>query len=74
MQCPKATSPRLPEARCRAYKARMSGLWMMADFAAFHKHRRTRSFPLRLMDMVPGGTGRPNLSTPEVFSSGKIPK
>ena len=32
----------------------MTGLWRMADFAAFHKQRRTRSFPLRLMIMVPG--------------------
>ena len=48
--------------------------YFQAVFAAFHKQRRTRSFPLRLMDTVPGGRGRPNLSTPEVSSSGKIPK
>ena len=63
-----------PEPVAERTRSRMTGLWTMAVFAAFHKHRRTRSFPLRLMNMVPGGTGRPRLSTPEVFSSGKIPK
>ena len=37
MQWPIATSPRLPLARRRRYKARTAGLWTMATRAAFHR-------------------------------------
>src|SRR2546422_155604 len=37
MQCPRATSPRVPRARRRLYSSRTAGLCTIALFAAFHR-------------------------------------
>jgi len=71
MQCPRATSPRRPRCRNRAYRAATAGLNVTADQALIHKCLRTRSFPFRDIRFETDGSGLPSRSTPEDFSSGK---